>query len=53
MATKDLAWHRDTVLEAKKSCIRRNILSVWDGRPLGLQRGNKPHAFKFELREEL
>jgi len=53
LAARDLRWHRDTVLEAKKSCIDRRILSVWNGPPLGEQRGNKPHVFKFESRGAL
>ena len=46
-AARELGWNRDTVLEAKRSCIRRGLLEVWDGRPLGVGRGNRPHAFRF------
>jgi hypothetical protein len=46
-ALRDLGWHRDTVLQAKRSCVRRGILQVWDGRPLGPGQGNSPHVFRF------
>lgn len=52
-AVEDLHWDRTTVWRAKRSCIQRGVLSVWDGKPLGEGNGNNPHVFRFEIREEL
>jgi hypothetical protein len=44
---KELGWHRNTVLEARKSCEQRAVLQIWAGQPLGEGNGNKPHVFRF------
>jgi hypothetical protein len=51
-AARALGWHRDTVLQAKRSCRHRGVLEVWDGKPLGEGRGNSPHSFRFVLAEK-
>jgi hypothetical protein len=44
---EELGWHRNTVRNATDSCVARGVLEVWDGSPLGEDRGNKPHVFRF------
>jgi hypothetical protein len=50
---QELGWGRTTVWAAKKSCIQRGVLEVWDGLPLGEVKGNKPHVFRFGTTYEI
>jgi hypothetical protein len=44
---QELNWPRAKVWRAKTSCIARGVLQVWDGKPLGEEKGNNPHVFRF------
>ena len=46
-AARDLGWNREKVRQAKLSCIRRGEINVWDEKPLGPERGNGRHVFRF------
>lgn len=50
-AMRDLDWDRNQVTRAWQSCVKRGVLEVWQGRPLGIELGNSAHVFRFEIRE--
>jgi hypothetical protein len=49
LACRDLKWDRGTALAAKRDCVNRGVLDVWDGAPRGEGRGNGPHLYRFAI----
>jgi hypothetical protein len=48
---RDLNWSSRTAWKAKLACIKRGVLEVDHGNPLGEGNGNEPNYYRFAIRE--